>query len=142
MIKKLLHDLIVLIVRSIPIFRGALCESNPLIAARAIGNLIIVHKSLGQFQQATEYIEQQLNIARELGDRRQESNALGNLGYTYNSLESYSVAIDYIQQQLEISQAIGDRRGTATAFNNLGESFRLQGVYAQGHLEKWGLISR
>ena len=78
--------------------------------------------SLGQYQQAIEYYQQWLAIAREIGDRGGEANSLGNLGNAYYSLGQYQQAIEYHQQSLAIAREIGDRRGEAIALFNLGNA--------------------
>ena len=57
-------------------------------AAKAtdLGNLGLAYAALGQVDQAIEYYEQALVIAREIGDRRGEGNHLGNLGTAYADL--------------------------------------------------------
>ncbi|WP_199247392.1 tetratricopeptide repeat protein [[Phormidium] sp. ETS-05] len=45
----------------------------------ALGTLGISYHSLGQFQKAIEYSEQDLAIARQVGDITGEARTLGNL---------------------------------------------------------------
>ncbi|MGI2909842.1 tetratricopeptide repeat protein, partial [Tolypothrix sp. VBCCA 56010] len=65
------------------------------------------YNSLGQYQRAIEFLQQSLEISREIGDRNGEGASLGNLGNAYNSLGQYQRAIEFLQQSLEISREIG-----------------------------------
>jgi hypothetical protein len=57
--------------------------------------------------------EQQLEITREIGDRRSEGTALGRLGTTWAALGEPQRAIEFSEQRLVIARAIGDRMGEA-----------------------------
>ena len=69
---------------------------------------------------AIEYYQQALQIAREIGDRRNEGVWLGNLGLAYSALGEMERAIEYYQQGLQIAREIGDRRVEALTSWNLG----------------------
>src|SRR5262249_17256747 len=60
-----------------------------------------------------------LAIAREISDRRGESQALGNLGEAYRELSDYHRAIELYEQGLAIAREIGDRSGEGIALGNL-----------------------
>ncbi len=47
----------------------------------ALGNLGIAYYNLGEYRRAIEYYEQRLQIAREIGDRRGESQRTGQSGH-------------------------------------------------------------
>ncbi len=89
--------------------------------------------TLGDARKAIEYYEQQLTIAREIGDRRGEGNALGNLGNAYADLGDSRKAIEYYEQHLTIAREIGDRRGEGADLGNLGAGLRRPGRRPQGH---------
>ncbi|NEQ29857.1 MAG: CHAT domain-containing protein, partial [Leptolyngbya sp. SIO4C5] len=97
--------------------------------ANALGNLGIAYDSLGDYRQAIDFLQQTLEIKRQIGDRRGEANALGNLGNAYHALGDYLQAIDFHQQSLEIAQQIGDRRGEAASLGNLGSAYYSLGDY-------------
>ena len=63
----------------------------------AYGNLGNAYRSLGKFQEAIEYHNQCLSIAKEVGDRAGEGTAYSNLGYAYGSLGKFQEAIEYLQ---------------------------------------------
>ncbi|WOD39073.1 tetratricopeptide repeat protein [Nodosilinea sp. E11] len=112
--------------------------------AAICGNLGNAYWSLGQYQQAIDYLQQTLAIAQEIGDRQVEANSLGNLGNAYWSLGQYPQAIDYRQQQLAIAREIGDRRGEATSLGGLGNAYRSLSQYPQAidYHQQWLAIAR
>jgi tetratricopeptide (TPR) repeat protein len=84
----------------------------------ALGNLGMAYKNLGDARNAIEYYEQQLVIAREIGDPH--GNALNNLGLAHGALGDARKAIEYHEQALTVSHEIGDRRCEGNALGNLG----------------------
>jgi tetratricopeptide (TPR) repeat protein len=90
---------------------------------RALGNLGIAYRNLGDARKAIEFYEQRLVIAREIGDRRGEGRALGNLGNAYYSLGDARKAIEFHEQALVIDREIGDRRGEGQDLGNLGSAY-------------------
>ena len=63
----------------------------------AYGNLGGAYFSLGKFQEAIEYCNKDLSIAKEVGDRAGEGTAYGNLGSAYYRLGKFQEAIEYTQ---------------------------------------------
>ena len=70
-----------------------------------------------------EYLEQQLSIAIEVGDRAGQGRAYGNLGNAYQSLGQFQQAIEYHKQDLSIAIEVGDRAGQGGAYGNLGNAY-------------------
>ncbi len=87
---------------------------------RALGNLGVAYRELGETRKAVEYFEKVLAIARETGDRRAEGAALGNLGNAYSDLEEPRKAIEYYEQHRAITRETGDRSGEGMMLGNLG----------------------
>ncbi|XP_074625204.1 uncharacterized protein LOC141883582 [Acropora palmata] len=83
----------------------------------------------GDNNKATEYLENHLKIAVEIGDRGGEGRAYGSLGNAYKSLGDYRKAIEYHKKQLKIAIEIGDRGGEGGAYGNLGNAYRSLGDY-------------
>ena len=92
----------------------------------SLGN---AYKSLGQYERAIAFHQQSLDIAKEIGDIRWESNSLGNLGNAYRSLGQYERAIAFNQQSLDIKKEIGDIQGESRSLNNLGLAYDSLGQY-------------
>jgi tetratricopeptide (TPR) repeat protein len=82
-----------------------------------------VYKNAGAFAPAIDAFEQQLALARAIGNPRIESHALGNLGIVAFHQQQISQAIAYHEQALTISREISDRQGEGTALGNLGNAY-------------------
>ncbi|MEH1787957.1 MAG: tetratricopeptide repeat protein [Nostoc sp.] len=95
----------------------------------SLNSLGIAYNSLGQYQQAIKFLQQSLNIAREIDDRNCEGASLNNLGSAYRSLGQYQRAIEFFQQSLDISREIYDRNGEGNSLNNLGNAYGSLGQY-------------
>ncbi|MFH0982870.1 MAG: tetratricopeptide repeat protein, partial [Planctomycetota bacterium] len=80
---------------------------------------------------AIEFYEQDLVIAREIGDRRGEGAALGNLGNAHADLGDARKAIEFYEQQLVIVREIGDRLGESRASWNMGLLLAQQGRHTE-----------
>lgn len=87
------------------------------------------------------WLEDGLQAARQLCDRRGEGAALGNLGNAHHSLGDARTAIEFYEQQLVIAREIGYRRGEGSASWNLALALAPLGqraeaiTYAQASLK-------
>ena len=95
------------------------------------GTLGSIYAALGQTQQAIEYHQQALAIARETGNRDGEGRQLGNLGLRYADLGQTQQAIEYYQQALAIARETGDRDNEGKQLGNLGSSYATLGQTQQ-----------
>jgi tetratricopeptide (TPR) repeat protein len=73
------------------------------------------------------FYEKQLEITRQIRDRRGEGNALGNLGVVFKEIGDLSQAIRFYEQALIIDRELGDRRGEAIDLGNLGVAYKNMG---------------
>ncbi|MGJ3251920.1 MAG: CHAT domain-containing protein [Elainellaceae cyanobacterium] len=104
-----------------------------------LGNLGAAYLGIGNYQQAIDFFEQRLAIAREIGDRAGEGRAIGNLGAAYLEIGNYQRAIDFSEQHLAIAREIGDspeerlrqRAEEGGAIGNLGAAYLGIGNYQQ-----------
>ena len=87
---------------------------------QAYRRLSSVSQYLSGYEQAVEYQEQHLDIAKRLGDRSEEGFAYGQLGSIFHSLGEVEKAIEYYYKQLSIICEIGDRNELIKACGNLG----------------------
>ncbi len=108
-------------------------ESNRNAASQIniLNQLGSAYDSLSEFNQAIDFYDQALSLARKLGDRNSEAASLGNLSSAYGSLGQYQQAIQFQQQSLEIFREIGDRNGETKAINGLGNAYYSLGQYQQ-----------
>ncbi|MEK0182129.1 tetratricopeptide repeat protein [Microcoleus anatoxicus] len=81
------------------------------------------------YQEAINYSQRALILARQAGERQGEANALANLGYSEvfqaRQLEDvepevYESAIGYLEQGLLLSERLGDRQSQAFCSSSLG----------------------
>lgn len=70
-------------------------------------NLGIAYSSLGQYQQAIEFYQQSLDIAREIGDRNLEAIAWFNLGLSLENVNRESDALGAYRNARKLCQAMG-----------------------------------
>jgi tetratricopeptide (TPR) repeat protein len=101
---------------------------NYRVALTSLGNAYYL---LGQYQQAIKFLQQSLDIAREIGNQNEQAAPLCNLANVYYSLGRYQQAIEFLQQSLDIAREIGDRHGEAICLGNLGNTYGLIGQYQQ-----------
>jgi len=93
----------------------------------AIGNLANVYWRLGDWKRTIELLEEDLDIARRLNDRRGERQTLNNLAIAYASLADYKRAIELYERSLVIAQQLGDIGGESVVFANLGKHLHRNG---------------
>jgi tetratricopeptide (TPR) repeat protein len=80
-----------------------------------------------QAEQAVEFYQQTLDIARDLGDRGSEGALLADLGYSYQHLGQTEQAVEFYQQALPLVREIGDRGREGALLGNLGHNYRRLG---------------
>lgn len=66
--------------------------------------------SLVHHQQAIEYLQLALRLARDLGDKREEGLICGQLGNVYSKLLQPEIAADYFKQAQAIFSQSGDQQ--------------------------------
>lgn len=72
--------------------------------------------------QVIEFYEQNLQLARELGDRRGEMSALGSLGRAYDALNEHEKAIECYELALKLARELGDARSERQALRCLTDA--------------------
>jgi len=87
--------------------------------AMAIGYVGEIHWRLGDYEQASEYLNRALELKREIGDRLQEGKTLNVLGLLSWDLGEFERAKDYFRQGSEIAAELGDNRLAGAILNNL-----------------------
>lgn len=85
-------------------------------------------------RRAMEFYEEDLALAREIGDRREEGAALGSIGNVYNMVGEHRLALQFYAQDLVIAREIGDREGVGTVLANI--SLALASLGEWGHAIK------
>lgn len=83
--------------------------------------LVTGNLSLMQHQ-VIEFYQQNLQLARETGNRRDEMSALASLGRAYQALEEYAKAIEFYEQALNIAAELGDGRAERQTLKHLQDA--------------------
>src|SRR5689334_9565327 len=79
-------------------------------AAEMQSNIGLVHRALGEHQQALEAVQASLRTFQELGDQLHTAQALGNLGGVYLALGDKEQAYNCYRQAADIFEALGEKK--------------------------------
>ena len=114
---------------------------DPSVRARAVTDLAVTHLQLSQLEQATDLLEQALELCRETGDR---ARALTNLGVIDTRLGRHQSAADRFEQARDLCRQSDDRALEARVLANLGSAEERLGRYesAAGHLRQALVLCR
>lgn len=93
-------------------------------ALRAIG---LMHMRLGQTRQASQCLEQALDLYSHAGDRIGQARTLGNLALTETHVGHYRTGVRHYEQALSLFRQAGDTDGETIALANLGDVLRRLG---------------
>ncbi|WP_239162728.1 ATP-binding protein [Paractinoplanes rishiriensis] len=87
--------------------------------AYALNDLGVAHRRLGLPGQASDDLQQALELFRRTGDTIGQATALFDLGTVVQWLGRYPDAIDYKQQALDLYRQAGDRNGEANMLSGI-----------------------
>ncbi len=73
-------------------------------------NIGLVHRVLGEHQQALEIMQQALNTFQEMNDQMRIAKALGNLGGVYAGLGDREQAYNCYRQAADLFDALGEKK--------------------------------
>ena len=73
-------------------------------------NIGLVHRALGQNQQALDIMQESLRTFQELGDRLRTAQVVGNMGGVYLELDDKEQAYNCYRQAADIFQELGEKR--------------------------------
>ena len=85
-------------------------EDQPDMAAEMQTNIGLVHRALGEQQQALDIMQQALHTFQEQGDSRRAAQVLGNLGGVYLELGDKEQAYNCYRQAADMFQEIGEKK--------------------------------
>lgn len=89
-------------------------------------------ETLSQMQhQVIEFYQQNLQLARETGRRRDEMSALASLGRAFDALEERDKAIECYELALKIARDLDDARAERQTLKHLNDVLNPQPVKAQ-----------
>jgi len=96
-------------------------EYPQLIKSKALNAAGNIAWSLGKYDKAINYHEQNLVLRRESKDKRLIAQSLNNLGAAVHHLKDYTQAKSYYEEALALHQEMENMQGIAMANSNLGE---------------------
>ncbi|XP_015276756.1 PREDICTED: tetratricopeptide repeat protein 28 [Gekko japonicus] len=85
--------------------------------------------SLGNSEKSTGYMQQDLDVAKTLGDQMGECRAHGNLGSAFFSKGNYREALSNHRHQLMLAMKLMDREAASSALSSLGHVYTAIGDY-------------
>ena len=77
---------------------------------------------LGENARAKEFIDKELAIRKEIGDRKGEAACYGRQEAIYSRLGEYKKAKEYYVKENLLTKEIGDRHGEASSYARLGDA--------------------
>ncbi|CAG7815969.1 unnamed protein product [Allacma fusca] len=89
------------------------------------------HLDMGNFDQALNSYQQQLEVAKENQHRGMESTAVSNLGKAFHLMSNHSEALRYHEMDLRISEEIKSLSGRSRAIRNIGDVYESMGNFEQ-----------
>ncbi len=87
---------------------------------KALNAFGVVSFRIGEHEQAQEFFEEQLRLAREAGSAQRELAALNNLGEVYAYSRAPSLAAEAFRDALALAEQIGDEAAQAVIRMNIG----------------------
>ncbi len=104
-------------------------RGNQVGAAATLGNLGLVHESLGQFRKALELHQRAHAAQKALNNEFGAARVLGYIGNVHTSLGDYAKALETLGRAWRAMDAAGDKAGAAGALTNMGIAYEHQGDY-------------
>jgi predicted ATPase/class 3 adenylate cyclase len=92
----------------------------PAVRAKALNGAGVLAESRGDWDTATRFHEESLEISRRIGDQRGVAWSLNNLGVAAVSQGDYGRAQALLEENLAVAEDAEDMAGIATALNDLG----------------------
>ena len=105
---------------------GILSKSLKGIVLNWIGSFRI---SMGDNEQAKKYLEESLDLRKEIGDKIGIAESLLSLGNVTNSLGDFELAKNYYEESQDIYKILGSKSGIAATTLSLGNIALNQGDY-------------
>jgi tetratricopeptide (TPR) repeat protein len=89
-------------------------------AAATLGNIGLLHQSLGDFPKALDAYERAMALLDALGNRAGVAAILGNIGAIEDSLGNYPKALEVQERALKLREDLGDLASVAGTLGNIG----------------------
>ncbi len=85
-------------------------EDDRAMAAEMQTNIGLVHRALGEHQQALDVMREALHAFQEMGDAKRSAMVLGNLGGVYVALSDREQAYNCYRQAADIFDELGEKK--------------------------------
>jgi class 3 adenylate cyclase/tetratricopeptide (TPR) repeat protein len=95
----------------------------------ALCEIGIIHWRLANFDTATQYLQQGMDLARKLGDKRKEAYALSVIGQVKAQVGGFAESHDIFEAALSLSREINDKKRIAGTLNNFANTYYYEGEY-------------
>jgi CHAT domain-containing protein/Flp pilus assembly protein TadD len=97
-----------------------------------LGNMGLAYYNLGDFESAIAHLEQHLQLAVEIDDKKGIKEGFLHLGLVYQSQGSFDKAVNYFRQSLAVAKELKDILGKAQAVGSLGNIWTELGTNIRG----------
>jgi tetratricopeptide (TPR) repeat protein len=107
-------------------------ENNYMMAAEMKVNIGLVHRSLGENQQALELMQEALRLFQEKHDKLRMAHVLGNMGGVYLAFNDKEKAENAYREAATIFQELGETDFRSDTLEALGRLQLTSGKYLEG----------
>ncbi|MFX0066337.1 MAG: tetratricopeptide repeat protein, partial [Candidatus Hermodarchaeota archaeon] len=95
--------------------------------AISIGNLGILYREKGDYDQALKILKESLKLREELGNIVYIGTCLNSIGSVYGDKGELNQALKYFEQSIAIWEELDNKNRLATALNNIASVYRQKG---------------
>jgi tetratricopeptide (TPR) repeat protein len=97
---------------------------------RVLSMLAGCYWAQGDYDRATTYLERELQLATEIGDRRSMADVVGHIGIVHYRRGDYALALAAAEQLMRLAVELGAPQAFfPTAANTMGEIYAKQGAH-------------
>ncbi|MCB0839953.1 MAG: tetratricopeptide repeat protein, partial [Bacteroidetes bacterium] len=111
--------------KSFPLFGDSQYDQHML--ASGLINNGLMYWELGDYDQATDYYKQALELAIKLKDKTKQGSLLNNLGLVYEDQGDFKNALDYYFKAIKIFEELAAHRFLGNALHNVASIYSAQG---------------
>jgi tetratricopeptide (TPR) repeat protein len=104
---------------------------NKDLQAMALGNLGIVHWTLGELNKAEKMHKEALELDKASNNKEGMAQDYGNLGIVYKTRGELDKAEKMYKESLALHEGLGSKEGMAADYANLGSVYKQRGNLAQ-----------
>lgn len=106
-------------------------SGSPAARAKALNGAGLLAHALGDYEGAQTFLQESVELYKQVGDERGTAFALTNLGLQFYSQHKFEPATMLLQSSLDLARKVGDKQLVALALNGLGEVARYQADHAR-----------